>query len=1402
MKIYSANKGQLPAIITLLVVVFLGACYFFIYVPANEKIVQGQRFRSLQNIDRNIHTKIDNSLAMLDQLIPAYHGEPGNKDTITRYIVNYSKDNFTLTLPVKLYEEAIAKKDSIDFYNIRVNNATGNISLLDQKAIVLPADTVVYQMTMQFKMEQFIKRLLPASVFDEYIIFSDGRPLYETFPSGISTVKNDSLLTIKAGVTGSVVQNYKISGLDYKMFLQPVNVGNNEWIVAGLLTEKRYSQEKNQLPAGVVLFLVTIVLAIILLFPWIKLYQMGSQDRLTLADAISTVVIAMLLVSLIFFMFFKYNVPFRTNYDKDEKAILATTIKQNFKEEINAAYEKVKAFDSLNNYVENDVIRLGKWDKPGISYKNDKRVEIDTAINNITKGWNIKQVFWLDANGEEIRNWNEDAVNGPHSNYKDRAYFDVIKNGRAYLLNDSLKYFIDQVVSRTTGSFTTVMSMPSKYGHDSAHVVCMSFSVKSLQRAVLPTGFQFAMIDQSGKVLYHSDSSKSLNENLLNELSESDQLKSCMEARTSAVFSTGYFSNDYYVHASPLSGLPYFIILFEDKGFKETRDMEVYSFTFTYMLFFFGFMLVQMVVTFIVSSRQSFFKKQLFNTSWIGPRSNLHRQYNMSVMMNLSVILLVLLFFYWSSFLLFGFLLLFSVTFLSLFQNIILAKYYKKKGRIANYTFKINTIRWLIFFIILIDLFALITINARHLAMLMLFEITCSAIGMLIHRYGASMINSMRRRKPLFFKRYKYVHSFTLMACTRLIVTSGIPVMFFYITAYNYEQNIDIRYKQLQFARNVVDKVPGDSLAGIQYGLPYKYGVYFDSSWVKYAYVVNGDSLARSIRNYSNEEKRSILLLNLVRLHLTAKSVNDDKFFSAVAKDFTFYHNDLFGEACTDCGTVTAVQTRQPDTYLQVVSADLDYHFPGILCKEAYCKGILYWLLFFASLALFYFILLNIIRKIFVLAIPDFTRWETMDEEILTNLNLNNLVFVLGLPGAGKLSRILDKINNQQIRNKAGESYHYDPKNDGLSDVFIADMMNIPDTGSESANDAAWKFYERKIFQSKNKLVIINHFEYNIQDAYTTRVKLNLLENIMLQYRARVIILSTIHPVAFLDSVMEQARLAGVPGQDLARWHVLLGHFRIVVFPLQEKLMDEKTAGLELTLEIAKEKSRVPLRYRIQDSARYVIAILRNGYSPGTEEDKLALRELEQEIAYETSRTHFLNKMHGIASYTAAIMKDQYSPGRAADELAFKLQMTAHYFYMYIWQSLTKEEKFLLYDHAEDNLVNSYDDYNLNMLISKGVLVRSDGALRIFNNGFRNFVLTAIGNTEAMKIKEQIKDNGNWNKLKAPMVIIILAIMVFLIASQQEAYTKLITYAAALATGIPVIMRIFSLFDGTKDKIT
>ncbi|MES2647793.1 MAG: cache domain-containing protein [Bacteroidota bacterium] len=1351
------NKSLLATWVTLLVMLALGASYFFIYIPTNERRLQEQRFRSLQNIDRNIHTKIDNGVAMLNLLIKAYHDAPTKRDSLRKYIANYPADKFILTQPTLVKRGALLP-DSVDFYKVLINNATGRISLQTQLLQVNKNnDSAVYQMSMHFNSEQFIKMLLPSNVFDEYIIFSNGKPLYQSFPAGISRVNNDSLLSVRNGISGSMVRNFTVSGNDYKLFLQPVYVGNNECVIGGLLSDSRYQQEKTQLPAQVVLLLVTLVLIILLSTPWLKLYQMGSKDRLTISDAISTVVIAMLLMSILFFMFFSYNESFKNADEVDEKSRLSESILKAFKKEIDTAYHKLAQFDTLVNYTDGDIVNFGK---PSISFNDGRKIAVQDRVLQVSKNFSIKQLYWLDSSGSEIINWNSDTVNAPHGNFKGRSYFERIRNGSYYLLNNDVgkPYYLDQLVSRTTGAFTTVISIPSKYNRDSDsagnYVAGMSFNVKSLKQVVVPAGFQFALVDNSGKVLYHSDSARNLNENLLNEFAEKVEIKSFIEANAKGYFATSYYSRNYYVHVTPVSDLPYFLVMMEDAGYKETIDTEVYSFTFSSMLLFFGFMVVQMVVTFLVSSKRSFFKKQVYNTSWIGPKKSAHRQYNLSIISNIAIIILLIIYLQFSSFLLYTFVLLFSVTFLSLFLNSVFAKKYENTNP-ANYQFKKRAIRWLFICIIVLDIVGTKILSPGNMWLLLSFEVVAFAIGIPLYLQGDKVLNRIRKTKVKTIPgRWNYINSFSLMAFTRLIVSSGIPVMFFYISAYNYEQHLDTRYKQLQFGKQVISKIPNTQLPAIQNELPYQSGIYIDSSSIAQIKVFSTTNTRDSIPQYSKEDDKAIALLNLSRLHISNNAVEDDKFYNASAADHSFYHNHILAKARKKAASVTVLQTKIPGTWLSLTSSDLNYHFPKLFCNEHYCRGLLYWLLLIAILAVFYITLTNIIKKLFSLNIPDLTKWKALDEAVIADKKLSNLVFVIGLPGAGKLSRLLEKISNQTIAAPDGSAYKFDKNDEAANDVFIADLMNIPDSGDQKEENAEWKTYVEKIFDKKNRLVIINHFEYNMQDGFTSRIKLNLLERIMLQNSSRVMILSTIHPVAFLDSVFDQSSKPTIetPGQDLERWHVLLGHYRIVVFPLEDNVPE----GI--------------------------------------------YTRLEQSILNETRKTHFLNKMQEATIKVSRQMAFTYNEGKQADELAFKMQMTAHYFYMYIWQSLTKEEKFLLYDLAEDNLVNSFDDYNLNMLICKGVIIRSDGSLKLFNNGFRNFILTAIGNLEAMKIKNQIKDNGNWNRLKYPLFIIMAAILLFLLVSQQEAYSKIITYAATLATGIPLVMKLFSIFDSGKEK--
>ncbi len=405
MKYFSFRRNHKDVLITLMVVIFLGAAYFYLHVPQNEKLVQEQRFRSLQNTDKNIHSKIDNSIALMKNLLRAYHG--ARKEYIEKYIKGYSKENFTLSVPET---QNILTINADSAYNVTVNNNTRQITLLAGHDTVSAAGTPIhYQMDMKFSFEQFIKSLLPPNVFDQYIVFSNGQVVYEDFSSGIAFL-NDSLSGKKEGIISSGIKSLNVSGKDYKLFFQPVSfTADKQLVVTGLLSNKNYQQEKNQLPSQAVLTLLTIVFIVIVAYPWIKLYQMGNTDRLTFTDGIATAIVSMLLMSLLFFSFVKYNIVFRPDNNPDSKEILAKQIALAFKNETDSVYKKIHLYDEKvkanNALFFKDIIYLNK---DSIAYaggnRNDSLKILDTiAQNNLVNSFDDCNLNMLLAKGVIIR---------------------------------------------------------------------------------------------------------------------------------------------------------------------------------------------------------------------------------------------------------------------------------------------------------------------------------------------------------------------------------------------------------------------------------------------------------------------------------------------------------------------------------------------------------------------------------------------------------------------------------------------------------------------------------------------------------------------------------------------------------------------------------------------------------------------------------------------------------------------------------------------------------------------------------------------------------------------------------------------------------------------------------------
>jgi hypothetical protein len=1400
-KFFSSIKAHINSLITLFVILIVGAYYFFIYIPNNEKTVQERHFRCLQNIDKNIRDKIKGSVQVLATILNSINKQGDLPSVIidNGYKKKYGTLPFVLLTGKESVRDSSVKPlglDDIDYTTgIKVDAQSQQLSLyvtwrekIDTQKKKRP---FLSEMGMRFQFNDFIKPLLPGEIFKGYIVFIKEKKIYESFSTGLNYPANakDSLLTVSSRVTSPGVREFKIGGIGYKAFSQPLfNSTGEQWIITGLVTDESYQQEKNQLPVAAVELLLTVVITMLVILPWIKLYHMGNKDKLSITDGIASLLVSMIMMSLIFFVFFNYNptiysktlsqpqifpnsssnrsIKKDTNdkkpiasYSRDEysRNIIASRIIAAFENEIDSAYLLLKALDKIKPDTNAPVHIKSNMRYYSVFKKNEHNIQ-------------ASQMAWLDNDGNVVRFLTNDLpqdVDIPmNTKLNDRAYF---RNVKAKHFNKTTPYqfYIDQIISRSSNSFESVIATQSD---TSDEVAIMSFSTHSLEDVVMPDGFSFAIIDGNGNVLYHSIPDRNLNENLKDELADSSDLVSCLEARSDTSFSGKYYGKLYNIKIKPFVDMPYFAVILENKEYIDARNTQPYVFTLCMLICLLVYLILQFAVIFFASAKQSFFKKQWYDISWVGPKEKSHQQYNLAIICNTAVIILLIFFFSPDHFLRYTYILLLSITFVSIFLNAIFAKSYRKTSPYL-YRFKEHAIFWLCIFILLIDVASWETLNHWEWWSVFIYEGCITIVGTLLYLFGRKLLVIINRKLGDLKRRWTFTQSFALMTVTRLIITSGIPVAFFFVCSFNYEVRLDTRYRQNKFGKALIQKpaflsdvlsaradtsqitkTNDKNRAALDHERRIKkidsitngWGVYSDLLYVNTITdaVRKTDTMSEALRrNYAITDKNENLvtrtILSAFRFHVNDIEIKNSNMNLTNGGDSIHYNPIEPGNK-----SVKNVSNRHlSSTFLKLDSSislklssgNITYSYPDWW----------WWLLLIIVLFIFYIFIHRIIRKIFALDLPSTAQWDKIDDDLVANNQLNNLLFIVGSPGSRKLHKLKDKIRNGTLRGYNNTILKLAAAG-SKGNVHIADMILIP--SDPDKDDQPWGQCKLNALNKDSALVIINHFEYNIKDPVTNRAKLNFLESLMYQDSAKIVIISTVHPVSFLDSFSDLDNNDGkssIPQNELERWHVLLGHFRIVIEPLTER------GGPKIT------------------------------------------KKLSDVIKAETRYSFFMNKMRGITlRHTPRIYREDQI-GTYSDSLIFKLQLTSQYFYTYIWQSLTKEEKLLLYDLAEDGLVNSYDSHNLSLLMAKGLIIKDDGTLMLFNKGFRNFILTAIGTTEAKRIKDQVKDTGNWGTLRTPLNLVILAILFFLILSQQESYSRIITYITTVGAGFSAIIRLF-----------
>jgi hypothetical protein len=338
----------------------------------------------------------------------------------------------------------------------------------------------------------------------------------------------------------------------------------------------------------------------------------------------------------------------------------------------------------------------------------------------------------------------------------------------------------------------------------------------------------------------------------------------------------------------------------------------------------------------------------------------------------------------------------------------------------------------------------------------------------------------------------------------------------------------------------------------------------------------------------------------------------------------------------------------------------------------------------------------------------------------------------------------------------------------------------------------------------------VYHLDFNIHDKIKNKAKVLMIRKLVDEGK-KLMIVSPLHPIQLLrsynkpnysdtenDMIAEQSVLC-------EQWSTLLKHFYVIYNHRNEYLAE---LGIN-TRKLEKTQDRHLLKI-LED---YEKNLKSNGYEKEVFNKKENLSELckiiTSTIEKECKHSEYLQDLADpVYKYATDVLRkylekkeyyiSYYQRESHLEEIIVKIQNMAQVYYAALWSNCSSEEKLILYDLAEDELVNSKNVYTIQNLLSKGLIIEENG-LEVMNSSFRNYILTIIEPSEALLMEKEISRRSTWPVINALILIVLLALGVFLLMIQED-MNKTITIITGFITSVPLIVKLFAAISEARTK--
>ncbi len=424
-----------------------------------------------------------------------------------------------------------------------------------------------------------------------------------------------------------------------------------DFILVGIVPSRRFDVESQAISGNLLLLMVSVILLTFSALPYLKLKSMGPTDRLSFTDVLTLLIASLMGIALLtlgFVEFFTYQEAERVFDQRLRQA--AEDLRQNFHKDLDKARDQLKRFDAALALCGNmNVGKDSSWQtsleivsrgaKEFVSLKNVGRVCPKFKEPELSYSY-VNNMFWVWPDGFNDVNWSRGQVEWAVVQLSEREYVRRIWEGSALDGPDG-GFWLQAIYSWTTGQNYAIVSQRSTVNlayRSHPVVAALEMKMPSVMDPVVLPGFGFAVIDASGKVLFHSDARRNLRENFFEETDQNERLRSLVFARAQDLFDGQYWGTDRRFYVTQIPDIfrydtAWSLVVYRDKDLLRIANLQTLTIAASLFLLYAALILGLFRLSVYPSLKNG-------RAGWMWPHASRNRDYQLIVLWNVLLLCL------------------------------------------------------------------------------------------------------------------------------------------------------------------------------------------------------------------------------------------------------------------------------------------------------------------------------------------------------------------------------------------------------------------------------------------------------------------------------------------------------------------------------------------------------------------------------------------------------------------------------------------------------------------------------------------------------------------------------------------------------------------------------------------